>query len=265
MNELLEALGWRVNYGQRVRLISLIGSVTVVTIAAGLLSAYTLSLSIFVVHGAIWIAWLVWLGVFFPQHGRRDLARPAEQPYRRAFMREILLGVSVVFAQFLRPAAAGIASNDSATSLGLLAGGAALCLIGGAMITGGVLTLGVARTLFVHEYVAGERHVVHTQIYRFVRHPLFLGAVLASLGFAMCTANPTAITLGVLNACIGPIYARLEDRRCVGVFGREYRSYATVVGGVVPRRRSAITLSAHRPQQGGSIEPSIDRTEVSSP
>jgi hypothetical protein len=50
-------------------------------------------------QAVIWIGWLYWLGVAFPAHRRRDLARGSRRPYARAFYRDILPGTTCNFAQ----------------------------------------------------------------------------------------------------------------------------------------------------------------------
>jgi protein-S-isoprenylcysteine O-methyltransferase Ste14 len=262
MAELLEALGWRMSFGHCVRMIALVGTTTTAILVAALAFADLASVSILVVQAAIWFVWLAWLGIVFPRNGRRDSETPCALPYRRAFMREILLGISVAFSQFLRPIATGLIDGMPSSPAGELAIGAPMILAGGAMVAVGVSALGVARTLFVHEYVPRERRVVRAGIYRFVRHPLFLGGALVSLGLAVCTGDRTALELGFLNACVCPLYVQLEDRRCFGVLGREYVDYSVAVGGVVPRRRAAIRPSAQLHHAAGRIEPITGRAEV---
>ncbi|MDX6609420.1 MAG: methanethiol S-methyltransferase [Solirubrobacterales bacterium] len=261
MAELLGALGWRTSLRDRARLIALAATSTTAILIAGLVLAVVVP--IVLVQAAIWAAWLVWLGMVFPRNSRRDLAAPCELPYKRAFMREILLGISVAFSQFLRPVVAGLVlDGGSLAPDDALAIGVALLLGGGTAIAIGVSALGVARTLFVHEYVPGQRYVVRSGIYRYVRHPLFLGGALVSLGLAICSGNQTAVELGLVSACVLPVYIRLEDRRCCAVLGREYVDYSIAVGSLVPRRRSAIRPVAHLHQAAGRIEPMAGRAAV---
>jgi protein-S-isoprenylcysteine O-methyltransferase Ste14 len=263
MAELLKALGWRLRPIDCIRLTALIGTVTTAVLVAGLTLAAATPISIFIVQAGIWAAWLLWLGVVFPRNGRRDAESPVPYPYRRAFKREILLGISVAFSQFLRPTVAGAVLHEPATApVEALAIGVPLLLVGVVMITVGVSALGVARTLFVHEYVAGKREVVRTSIYRFVRHPLFIGGALTSLGLVICTGDRVAIELGVLNALVCPLYVLFEDRRCCEVLGREYSDYSVSVGGVIPRRRSAIKPVAQLHHAAGRIEPIAGRAPV---
>jgi protein-S-isoprenylcysteine O-methyltransferase Ste14 len=263
MVELLGALGWRANFRGRLRLIALAGIPTVLLLVAGLALAAVFSLPMVLVQAAIWAAWLFWLGIVFPLNSRRDAELPCRWSYRRAFSREILLGISVAFSQFLRPVLAGIVEGGPIASNQLLGVGATLSIAGASAIVIGVSVLGVARTLFVHEYAPGEQQVVEAGIYRFVRHPLFLGGALASLGLAICTGSAIAVELGFLNACVLPIYVRLEDRRCCAVLGREYVDYSIAVGSVVPRRRVAIRPVAQLHHAAGRIEPIAGRAAVS--
>jgi protein-S-isoprenylcysteine O-methyltransferase Ste14 len=225
--------------------------------------AAVISFSVVFVQAAIWLVWLVWLGIIFPHNSRRDSEKPCEQPYRRAFMREILWGISIAFSQFLYPAVTGVILNGgSFSSSETLTIGLWLHLIGGAIVAAGVYTLGVARTLFVHEYIPKGQRVVRAGIYHFVRHPLFLGGLVASLGLAVSTGNQMALELGLLNACVLPVYIHLEDRRCGMILGREYIDYSAGVGSVVPLRRSAIKRAAQLRQAIGRIEPMAGRATV---
>jgi protein-S-isoprenylcysteine O-methyltransferase Ste14 len=132
-------------------------------------------------------------------------------------------------------------------------------VLGVGILWSGVNALGVAKTLFVYEYIAASKPVTTDGIFRFLRHPLFLGGSLLSLGLAICTNSQLAVELGAINACVIPIYVRLEDRRCCNTLGQEYMDYRAAVGGVIPRRRSAINLSALEHHPSGSIGPTTPR------
>jgi protein-S-isoprenylcysteine O-methyltransferase Ste14 len=261
--ELLEALGMRPSVANCLRLTAIVGAMTATLLAAALALAEATSTSIVLVQALIWIPWLAWLGIVFPRNARRDSESPCPYPYRRAFFREILFGISIAFSQFLRPAAAGLLHNGAflhpADALFI---GIPLLVTGATMIAAGVSALGVARTLFVHEYVSDRREVVKTGIYRFVRHPLFFGGAFVSLGLAICTGAEIAIGMGLLNALVCPLYVRLEDRRCIAILGCEYLSYSVAVGGVVPRRRAAIVPAAHLRHAAGRIEPIAGRAHA---
>lgn len=266
MVDLLTALGWRTDLRGRVRFVTLVAISTLLVLAAGIALPEVLAVPVLSVQLAIWAAWLAWLGLVFPRNARSDAERPCELPYRRAFHREILLGISVAFSQILRPATSGILAGGLASFelTAASATGTMLAGVGLATIGLGVGTLGVARTLFVYEYVPRNGHLTATGIYRFLRHPLFLGGALLSLGLGLCTGDRTAIELGALNLCVVPLYVQLEDRRCCGTLGGAYMRYRATVGGVIPRR-AAIARSALAHQSRGSIGPTTERNLVRTP
>ena len=245
MAELVEALGWRVGFASEVLLLAMIGGATFVLLVVGTAAAAVGPAAIILVQVCIWVIWLGWLGQAFPRNAGRDTLSPCPLPYRRAFTREILFGIAVAFSQMLRPAfygilASGVPPSGWNPAPPLVMVGVPLAVLGVTVVALGVSTLGMARTLFVYEYVASARRVTVEGIYRILRHPLFLGGTAVSAGLAALTGNPVAIVLALVNVGVVPIYVRLEDRRCCTVLGRPYVDYRAAVGGLVPRRRSLI-------------------------
>jgi protein-S-isoprenylcysteine O-methyltransferase Ste14 len=263
MTDLLRALNWKVSTGSRICLVAFIGIATTLVLLLGLLIEELTGAPVVILQCAVWLVWLTWLGIIFPRNRRRDEDAPTSYPYRRAFMREILFGVSLAFSQLMRPAVNGILIEGREIPLVPSAAVGLPLLLAGAGIVGlGVATLGVARTLFVYEYIPTDRPVTTSGIFQVLRHPMFLGGAMISLGLAVCTGSQVAIELGIINACIVPIYVQLEDRRCCATLGLAYGDYRAAVGGVIPRRRSTINRSALAHQAAGSIEPTIPRNLV---
>jgi len=256
MTELLDALNWRTSIGRAMGLIALVAGVTLLVLVSGIALAQSLGLPMPVVQAGIWALWLTWLGTVFPRNRRHDQRTPCLHPYRRAFRREILFGIAVAFSQLLRPAVIGLPTDERALPFGSsLAIGFPLLITGLSLVVLGVAALGIARTLFVHEYVRADRAVTTVGIFRVLRHPLFVGGSMASLGLAICTGATEAMELAALNVCVIPIYAQLEDRRCCAVLGPAYAEYRAAVGGTFPRRRIAIAQSALLTQIVGSRLP----------
>lgn len=245
MTDLLTALDVKANAIGGVGLIAVLGGATVLFLGVGLVLVELVGVPVVLLQCAIWAVWLVWLGIVFPSHRRRDEAVPCAFPYRRAFAREILVGVAVAFSQLLRPALSGILTDGrDLPTIPYAIVGLTLAVAGVAIVYLGVAALGVARTLFVHEYIPDNKPVTVVGVFRFLRHPLFLGGSMASLGLALCTGSQAALALGLLNLCVIPLYVQLEDRRCCAALGKQYVDYRATVGAVIPRRRSAINLSA---------------------
>lgn len=238
MSDVLRALGWTVSTRGQLGLLSMIAAVTGVIAVAGVLLGGVLSP--IPVQVASWTVWLIWLGVVFPRNRRRDLRSGRRLPYRQAFGRDILLGITWNFAQLTRPATAGALSSGSVVLGGVLIPlGCLLIGLGAVMILAGVRALGVARTIFVDEYVALPS-VTQTGIFAHVRHPLFMAGTAVSVGMALIVGTPLALQLALVNVCALPAYVWLEDRRCSEALGEQYVRYRESVGGILPRRHAPI-------------------------
>lgn len=268
MSDLLLALGWKVGRQGEARVIAMMGAAALTFVFAGIGLARLLGIPMVILQAAIWAGWLAWLGVAFPHRNQSDASSPCDLPYLRAFTREILAGIGVAFSQILRPAMWGLLTGSIGSreaSPATIAIGALIALTGLGMIGLGVTTLGVARTLFVSEYVPTDRKVMVKGIYRVLRHPLFLGGVAVSLGLAICTGDLTAVELALVNLAAIPFYARLEDKRCCTILGQAYADYRNAVGGIVPRAWTAMRDSPLAHQLLGRRGPIIGRNQVRKP
>jgi protein-S-isoprenylcysteine O-methyltransferase Ste14 len=173
----------------------------------------------------------------FPKHRLLETPWDCAKPYRLAFARDLLPGVGCNFALLLGPAVQGLAggTHTSPPTPSLLAG-TALLLAGAALIGAGVHAIGIARIFFVYEYMPATGPVMRG-VYRVIRHPLFLGGELASIGLALCIGTPDALMLAAVNLLVLPAYVLLEDRRSAKVMGDAYAGYRNATGAVIPRGR----------------------------
>jgi protein-S-isoprenylcysteine O-methyltransferase Ste14 len=76
--------------------------------------------------------------------------------------------------------------------------------------------------------------VVRSSVYAFLRHPLFVGGVIISVGLGLM-GGEVSLLLAAMNIAALPFYARFEDARCARVFGAHYDDYRASVGAVMPR------------------------------
>ena len=113
--------------------------------------------------------------------------------------------------------------------------GLALGLLGLLLRLWALLTLRhrYTRTLRVDEGHGFERGGP----YRFVRHPGYLGSLLALNAIALASGNAVAFLASVAATAAAYAYRiRAEDRMLVAAFGAPYEAYRGEVGALFPRR-----------------------------
>jgi protein-S-isoprenylcysteine O-methyltransferase Ste14 len=240
MDDLLRALGWTPGPARRGLVVGLFVACTLAFLALGLAVARWTGWDPVGVHASFWGAWFAWQGWLFrsPSPGRP--ARPAgSAAYRVAFARHVVPGVSFGVAQMLRPVGQALLGGGPAgPSVPEVVAGLLGLQVGAVLLVSGFRAIGLARAGFVSEYLDAPPDLVRESVYRYLRHPLFVGGVLASVGVGMITGDDRAIALGLVNAAVLPVYGRIEDARLVRVFGAPYAEYRAAVGGVVPRPRA---------------------------
>jgi protein-S-isoprenylcysteine O-methyltransferase Ste14 len=80
-----------------------------------------------------------------------------------------------------------------------------------------------------------EHELVRTGPYRFVRHPIYSGILLALIGTSLCRRNLWGFA-GVVLMWLGFwIKSRFEERFMVETFGSQYEDYRRTTGALIPR------------------------------
>ncbi len=103
----------------------------------------------------------------------------------------------------------------------------ALMIIGTVIIIAGIFYL--KRSFAI---MAEVREPVFSGIYRWCRHPMYLGSILSSLGILLCYFNILNVIIFCIF-CVFQIYrAGLEEKKIIGVFP-EYGQYASRVGWIL--------------------------------
>jgi protein-S-isoprenylcysteine O-methyltransferase Ste14 len=117
-------------------------------------------------------------------------------------------------------------SSTAAGALLLAASGSLLALAGVAVVVRSRAALGAAWSFVPRaDQVTG---LVTTGPYRLVRHPIYLGLALHSLGEALAFASWPATTIVVCGVVPTLVWrARLEERLIGRLFGEGYDSYRT--------------------------------------
>jgi len=71
--------------------------------------------------------------------------------------------------------------------------------------------------------------------YRWVRHPIYSGLVLAMLGTAIANREVRGVIALVLMFVALTIKSRTEERAMTSTFGEEYEEYSRNTGGILPK------------------------------
>jgi len=84
-------------------------------------------------------------------------------------------------------------------------------------------------------------------LYRYVRHPLYLGILLSLWSVPVMTAGHLLFSAGLSSYIVIGIW--FEDRDLIAQFGERYRRYRAEVGMLMPRRSSRVRAPDPRPDQ----------------
>ena len=124
-------------------------------------------------------------------------------------------GEGWVGAQLVLIALIGLAGAIAATGPGgppaypLVAGGSIVLVAGGSFAVRGILDLGSNLTPFPRPRAGAT--LVETGVYRYVRHPIYAGGVLAGGGWAVATASVPALVLTAALLVLFDAKSRREE------------------------------------------------------
>src|SRR5271165_1493586 len=79
--------------------------------------------------------------------------------------------------------------------------------------------------------------LVRSGPYRWVRHPIYSGMILAMLGTALVRHQVRGFVAVVLLYVSFTIKSRIEEQAMTATFGPEYAQYASTTGAIIPRLR----------------------------
>jgi protein-S-isoprenylcysteine O-methyltransferase Ste14 len=79
--------------------------------------------------------------------------------------------------------------------------------------------------------------LVRSGPYRWVRHPIYTGMVLAMAGTGVARGQVRGIVAVVLLYIGFKMKSRIEERTMVATFGAQYEDYSRSTGGILPRLR----------------------------
>ena len=106
--------------------------------------------------------------------------------------------------------------------------GLALMAAGEAFTVGGMFSLGRSFSIF-----SEVRELATSGLYRWVRHPLYLGEMVAVWGYVLAWSAPWAIGCALLFTALQSWRARIEERRLLA-FHPSYADYRRRTGFLWP-------------------------------
>ncbi|MEW8978938.1 MAG: isoprenylcysteine carboxylmethyltransferase family protein [Symbiobacterium sp.] len=92
-----------------------------------------------------------------------------------------------------------------------------------------------------------REQLVDTGIYSILRHPTYLGQILMLYGLALLVDLQIAlVSAACLHIYLAFIHARIEEQRCIEIFGDQYREYVNRTDAIIPWRALVrISLRTH--------------------
>jgi protein-S-isoprenylcysteine O-methyltransferase Ste14 len=131
-----------------------------------------------------------------------------------------------------------LAFHSTVRSIPRLVCGVAILCAGAAIRVAAVRELGACFTGYV--YVAKAQAVKHSGLYRFVRHPGYVGLTLINAGPAVATGTWSALVVGMTCTFIANFYrVRVEEFQLKNTLGAAYSAYCSVTPRWLPRIRRA--------------------------
>jgi protein-S-isoprenylcysteine O-methyltransferase Ste14 len=134
----------------------------------------------------------------------------------------------VALGAFVAP---GFAAGEDSGPIGLIGG--ALVLAGLAFVGWGSASLYAARAFTALPYPTTDGALVETGAYRFVRHPLYGGLIVASVGASLARESLGAFLAAIALAIVFDLKRRREEAWLVDRYAG-YAAYRTRTRALVP-------------------------------
>ncbi len=112
--------------------------------------------------------------------------------------------------------------------------------VGGLLVVAGVAAIGAGFWEFrSEERLTGMRNdeLVTSGVYRYSRHPQYLGIVLSLVGIGLLGRSAAAVAIAGFLTAVFAVYLPFEERFVERIFGERYRSYRERTPMLFGRRR----------------------------
>lgn len=171
---------------------------------------------------------------------RRVESGPKVQGGRRPF--DLIDGLTIAAGAFYYAAASLFVVFPRAIAWGQLSVTHVAAIIGMVVLVGGLALLHFSHRALgsgfrISRESTGRRALVTNGPYAHLRHPLYLGHILLTVGAALATSNLILGTAAVFIACVLVRRTRTEDAFLEAAYGEEWRRYASRVRAFRPGLR----------------------------
>lgn len=111
--------------------------------------------------------------------------------------------------------------------------GMALFVIGFMVRVSSILTL---KQYFTYSVAKVENHkIIATGLYKFIRHPGYLGQLIIFMGISISISNWLSILLMMIPVCLGYLYRiKVEEKFMTDQFGNDYKDYQERTKKIIP-------------------------------
>lgn len=184
------------------------------------------------VHAAITLLWLTLVAVWLVTAMR---LKPSQHsmPWRGRSWQMLALGCAAVLLFSDMPRLSLLEARYLPPEAALVATGIALTAIGIAFAIGARLYLG--RNWSAAPAIRQDHELVSRGPYRLVRHPIYTGMLVASIGTAIAFAQVRDLIAVPILLLAFWLKARFEERLLLSEFGESYITYRrTVRGAIIP-------------------------------
>jgi protein-S-isoprenylcysteine O-methyltransferase Ste14 len=116
----------------------------------------------------------------------------------------------------------------------------AIAITGITMITLGlglrwIAIFSLGRQFTVDVAITQGHHLIHTGIYKVLRHPSYAGSLLSFLGLGLAFSNYLSVVVIFVPICAAFLYRiHIEEKTLVATFGDEYLNYRAATKGLIP-------------------------------
>ena len=147
----------------------------------------------------------------------------------------LVIALTLAISPFLASVLRGLRATRMPSSIVPWAfwGGIALIIIGFAIRLAAIFTL---RQFFtVDVAIAKDHRVIDHGLYRIVRHPSYVGALLSFVGLGLAFVNWASLAILIIGPAIGLGYRiAVEERVLLDALGDDYRAYAARTKRLIP-------------------------------